>query len=175
MQRSLVRCCTSATCLESAVRCQETSLERWHSPELAGKPLEKEVPGKPSMERCDTNKAHYRAPQASLPQQVSLWDHKGFCRGSAGKESACSAGDLGSIPGLGRSPGEGKGFPLQYSGLENSMDHIIHGVAKSQTRLSNFHFHFPQGPGAAHRREHGRTWREAPSSRASPVYSINKD
>ena len=47
---------------------------------------------------------------------------EGFPGGSAGKESACSAGDLGSIPGLGRSPGEGKGYPLQYPGLENSMD-----------------------------------------------------
>ena len=61
---------------------------------------------------------------------------------SAGKESACNAGDLGSIPGLGRSPGEGKGCSLQYSGLENAMDSIVHGVAKSQTRLSDFHFHF---------------------------------
>ena len=50
-------------------------------------------------------------------------------------------GDLGSIPGLGRSPGEG--YLLQYSGLENSMDCIVHGVAKSQTRLNNFHFSFP--------------------------------
>ena len=66
----------------------------------------------------------------------------GFPCGSAGKESAFSEGDLGSIPGLGRSPGERKGYPLQYSGLENSMDCIVHGVAKSQTRLSNFHFHF---------------------------------
>ena len=48
--------------------------------------------------------------------------------GSAGKESACNAGELGSIPGMGRSPGEGKGYPLQYSGLENSMDCIVHGV-----------------------------------------------
>ena len=62
--------------------------------------------------------------------------------GSAGKESACNAGDLGSIFGLRRSPGEGKGYPLQYSGLENPMDYIVHGVTKSQTRLSNFHFHF---------------------------------
>ena len=61
--------------------------------------------------------------------------------GSSGKESACNAGDLGSIPGLGRFPGEGKGYPLQYSGLENSMDCIVHGVAKSWIRLSNFHFH----------------------------------
>ena len=59
-----------------------------------------------------------------------------------GKESACNGGDLGSIPGLGRSPGEGKDHPLQYSGLENSMDYIVHGVAKSQTQLSDFHFHF---------------------------------
>ena len=56
-----------------------------------------------------------------------------------GKESASSAEDLGSISGLGRSPGEGKGCPHQYSGLENSMDCIVHGVAKSQTRLSDFH------------------------------------
>ena len=56
----------------------------------------------------------------------------GFLCGSAGKESACNAGDLGSNPGLGRSPGEGKGYPLQYSDLENSMDYIVHGVAKSQ-------------------------------------------
>ena len=57
----------------------------------------------------------------------------GFPCGSAGKESACNAGDLGSIPGLGRSPGEVKGYPLQYSGLEKSMDCIVHGVAKSRT------------------------------------------
>ena len=56
-----------------------------------------------------------------------------FPCGSASKESACNAGDLDSIPGLGRSPGEGKGYPLQYSGLENSMDYIVDGVAKSQT------------------------------------------
>ena len=60
--------------------------------------------------------------------------------GSAVKESVCHAGDLGSIPGLGRSPGEGKGYPLQYSGLENSMDCIVHGITKGRTRLSDFHF-----------------------------------
>ena len=64
----------------------------------------------------------------------------GFPCVSAGKESACNVRDLGSIPGLGRFPGEGKGHPLQYSGLENSKDYIVHGVAKSQTRLSDFHF-----------------------------------
>ena len=51
-------------------------------------------------------------------------------------------GDLGSIPGLGRSPGEGKCHPLQYSGLENSIDCIVHGVPKSWKELSDFHFHF---------------------------------
>ena len=62
------------------------------------------------------------------------------------KESSLNVGDLGSIPGLGRSPGEGNSYPLQYSGLENSMDSIVHGVAKSQTRLSDFrvHFHFSE-------------------------------
>ena len=63
----------------------------------------------------------------------------GFPGGSAGKESTCNVGDLGLIPGLGRSPGEGNGYPLQYSGQENSMDCIVHGIAKSRTRLSNFH------------------------------------
>ena len=66
---------------------------------------------------------------------------KGFPGVSAGKESACNEGDLDSIPGLGRSPGEEKVYSLQYSGLENSMDCIVHGVTKSQTRLSNFHSH----------------------------------
>ena len=63
-----------------------------------------------------------------------------FC-GSAGKESACEAGDLGLIPGLGRSPGEEKGYPLQYSGLENCMNCIVHGVTKSQIGLRDFHIH----------------------------------
>ena len=66
----------------------------------------------------------------------------GFSSSSIGKESACNAGDPGSIPGSGRSAGEGKGYPLQYPGLENSMDCIVHGVAKGQTRLSDFHFYF---------------------------------
>ena len=69
-----------------------------------------------------------------------------FLSGSDGKEPACSAGDLGSIPGLGRSPEEVNGYPLQYSGLEKSMDRgalqaPVHGVEKSWTRLSDFHFH----------------------------------
>ena len=64
----------------------------------------------------------------------------GFPDSSVGKESTCNAGDPGLISGLGRSPGEGIGYPLQYSGLENSMDCIVHGVTKSQTWPSNFHF-----------------------------------
>ena len=70
-----------------------------------------------------------------LPTPVFL----GFPCGLAGKESAGNVGDLGLIPGLGRSPEEGKGYPLQHSDLENSMDCIVHGVAKSWTRLSDFH------------------------------------
>ena len=66
---------------------------------------------------------------------IRFW---GFPDSSVVKESACDAGDLGLIPGLGRSPGKGKGYLLQYSGLENSMDCI--GSQKSQTQLSNFHF-----------------------------------
>ena len=66
----------------------------------------------------------------------------GFPYGSAGKESACNVGGLGLIPGLRRRPEEGKGCPLQYSGLENSKNCIVHGVTKSRTRWSNFHFHF---------------------------------
>ena len=67
-----------------------------------------------------------------------------FPCGSAGKESTCNVGDLSSVPGLGRSPGEGKGYPLHCSGLENSMDWVVHGVAKRWTQLSDFHFlYFP--------------------------------
>ena len=69
-------------------------------------------------------KIHWR--RDGLPIPVFL----AFPGGSAGKESACNAGDLGSIPGLGRSPGEEKGYPLQDSGLENSMDSIVHGLQR---------------------------------------------
>ena len=67
---------------------------------------------------------HWR--RARLPTPVFL----GFSHGSADNESACNAGDLSSIPRLGRSPGEGKGYPLQYSGLENSMDCVVHGLQR---------------------------------------------
>jgi len=74
----------------------------------------------------------------------------GFPGGSAGKESACNAGDLSLIPGLGRSPGEGKGYPLQYSGLENSMDYSpwdqkesdrTKQLSLSLSHLKNEYFH----------------------------------
>ena len=65
-----------------------------------------------------------------------------FPCGSAGKESTCHAGDLGSIPALGSSSGEGKGYSLQYSGLENSLDCTVQGITESQTSLNDFDFHF---------------------------------
>ena len=86
------------------------------------------------------------------PVQFLGWEDRlpitvfmGFSGGSDGKESACNAGDLGSVPGLGISPGDREGYPLQYSDLENSMDCVVRGVTKSQTQLNNFHF--PQLPG----------------------------
>ena len=78
----------------------------------------------------------------SIYLYLSISISRGFPGGSAGKESACNVRGLGTIPELGRSLGEGNGYPLQYSGLENTMDYIVHGVAKSRTQLSNFHFHF---------------------------------
>ena len=73
------------------------------------------------------------------PMYCFLFSNMGSPGGSAGKDSSCNAGDLCSIPGLRRFPGEGKGYPLQYSSQENSMRCIVHGVAKSWTWLSNFH------------------------------------
>ena len=93
------------------------------------------------------SRQRYRVSNHSLLQGIFLTQGLNpgcFPCGLAGKESTCNVGDLGSIPGLGRSPGEGKGYPLQYSGLESSMNCIciVHEVTKRQTRLSNFHFHF---------------------------------
>ena len=68
-----------------------------------------------------------------LPVFTLLYNGSGFPGGSAGKESACNTGDLGLILELGRSPGEGNSYPLQYSGLENSKDCTVHGVAESHT------------------------------------------
>ena len=76
--------------------------------------------------------------------EVSIF-HTYYTDSSVGKESACNTGDPSSIPGSGRSPGKENSYPLQYSGLENPMDCIVHGVAKSWTRLSTFHFHAKYG------------------------------
>ena len=81
--------------------------------------------------------------QASILMYLFMYGYGG----SDGKESACGVGDQHSIPGSGRSPGEGNGSPLQYSCLENPKDGgawqaTVHGVTKSHTRLSNFTFHY---------------------------------
>ena len=86
---------------------------------------------------------------------IGVSNRLGFPCDSAGRESACNVGDLGSIPGLRRSPGEGKGYPFQYAGLENSVDSIVPGVAKSWTRLSDFHFHFRSRPGGLESLQYG--------------------
>ena len=99
------------------------------SPALAGRLSTTETGGKVPLGMCYV-----------VDYLYSITGVQGFPDSSVGKESACKEGDLGSIPGLGRSPGEGKGYPLQYSGLENPMNYIVHGIAKSQIRLSNFHF-----------------------------------
>ena len=82
--------------------------------------------------------------QASTYSFGESFGQVSFPCGSVGKEYPCSTGDLGSILGLRRSPGGGKGYPLQHSSLENSMDFIVHGVAKSRTQMSYFHFYFGQ-------------------------------
>ena len=92
-----------------------------------------------TLGKMDSRKSFAQALTADLGLLGRYYFLKGFPGGSAGKESACNAGDLGLIPGLGKSLGEGKGYPLQYSGLENSMDCIAHGVTKSRTQLSDFH------------------------------------
>ena len=109
-------------------------LEVWTG--LPNRSVGKESACKCRRPRFDSwvRKIHWRRDR--LPTPVFL----DFPGGSAGTESACNDRDLCLIPGLGRSTGEGKGYPLQYSGLENSMDCLVHGVAKDQTRLSDFHF-----------------------------------
>ena len=115
---------------------------KWVTP---GTPVRGQVP---SGQLCQPPRAATTKSQTGWLKQQGFaqgfggWSSKGFPCGSAGKESACNAGDLGSVPGLGKSAGEGNGYPLQYTGLEKSLDCIVHGVAKSWTRLSDFHFHF---------------------------------
>ena len=77
--------------------------------------------------------AAYQAPLSMGFSRQEYWSGVPLASLVAGKESDCNAGDLGSIPGLGRSPGEENGYPLQYSGLENSTDSIVHWVTKSWT------------------------------------------
>ena len=111
--------------------------------------------GKKLLINCGRKRALPLAPSGKgLSLSQGLRDNTGPL-GLDGKASACSAGNPGSIPGLGRSPGEGNGNPLQYFCLENSMDlgawwATVHGVAKSRTRLSNFTFflHHLQKPKA---------------------------
>ena len=103
-----------------------------HSSTLAWKIPWTEKPGGLQVHRVTESQTRLK--------QLSM---RGFPGGSEVKASACNAGDLGSIPGSGRSPGEGNGNPLQYSCLENLMDGgawwaTVHGVAKSRTRLSDF-------------------------------------
>ena len=90
-----------------------------------------------TMKRQKHISTQYESPHPSW--KVSTMPVEGFPGGSEGKAPACNVGDPGSIPGSGSSPGEGNGNPFQYSGLENSMDCIVHGVAKSRTQLSAFH------------------------------------
>ena len=119
-----------------------------------------------------------------LPTPVLL----SFPCGSAGKEPACNVGDLGLIPGLERSPGEGKGYPLQYPGLENSMDSVVREVAKSQTQLSNLHIQFiyvyinllilESNKVLAGRKDLWKIWkyktREKSNVKASKLYAVKK-
>ena len=128
----------------------ESDMEQWAGPKL-GKEYVKAVNCQPayliytqntSCEMLDWMKHKL---ESRLQGEISTTSDMqilslGFPGGSAGKESACSVGDLGLIPGLGRSPGEGKGYPFQYSGWENSMDCIVRGITKSLTQLSDFHF-----------------------------------
>ena len=88
------------------------------------------VKNPPAMQETPVRKIPWRPDRLATP--VFL----GFPGGSAVKESAFNVRDLGSVPGLGRSPGEGKGYPLQYSGLENSVDCTVHGVTSHVSRVS---------------------------------------
>ena len=84
--------------------------------------------------------------QESATVSKSSYDlYLSFPCGSVGKESTCNAGDLGLTPGLGRSPGEGKGYPLQYPGLETILSCRVHGVTKSRTQQRLSHMYLGRG------------------------------
>ena len=111
-------------------------------------PLTPSPPSAYSPHLCERNESQTstvipsRAPKCTRFGVIFVW---GFPSGSAGKESTGNAGDLGSIAGLGRSPGEGNGYPHRYSCLENPVDRgawqaTVHGIAKCWTQLSDLHF-----------------------------------
>ena len=119
-------------------------------------PTQESNPGLPHLGQILYQLSHKRSPrildwvaypfsrESSQPRnqtRVSCIPSRFFTNWPIREESSCNAGDLGLIPGLGGSLGEGKGYSLQYSGLENSMDYIVHGVTKSSMGLNNFHFH----------------------------------
>ena len=117
------------------------------------------------MDRGACRATVHRSQESDTTERLSLslWYLDSFCKNQRqklicpgeplrlrirtvrGKEFTCNAGDLGLISRLGRSLAEGKCYTHQYSGLENSMDCVVHGVSKSWTRLSDFHFHFSLG------------------------------
>ena len=120
---------------------------------LQGLPNPEIEPTSPAWQACSLPLSHLGNPSLILPMKS-----QGSLGGSAGKDSTCNAGDLGSIPGFGRFHGEGNSYPLQYSGLENSMDCIAHGVARSQTQLNDFHCHeIPSIRNVSSRMEHPLT------------------
>ena len=94
---------------------------------------------KNQINKTENEKGDVKTDNTEIRRIIRDYYEQLFPCDSAGKETACNAGDLGSIPGLGRSPGEGKGYPLQYSDLENFMNCIVHWVTKSWTQLSDFH------------------------------------
>ena len=102
-------------------------------------------------------------------QVCSFCGVRSFPDSSVGKESVSNAGNLRSIPGLGRSAGEGIGYPFQYSGLENSMDYRVQDVAKSWAQLSNFHFTWGEGRGMSRGQARGEAWVVCPPLRWSCV------
>ena len=97
------------------------------------------------LNRVEKSRTQLKRLSMHIQRLLTRFRTLGFPGGSDGKESAHNGGDLGSIPGLGRSPGEGNGYPLWYSCLENFMDRgawqaTVHGVAKSRTQMNDFHF-----------------------------------
>ena len=104
-------------------------------------PLREQEGPRPGRAQLPAPEPHPYASEHWLSLYLLRWSNiKGFPCDSAGKESISNTGDLHLIPDLGRSPGEGKGYPLQYSDLENSMDCRAHEVAKSWTPLGDFHW-----------------------------------